>query len=100
MSYLNKLPDSVREAPGLEWAVMKKLPLTLGLGTLCPLVMSLANRFFTGGRDGYPDRQTHQERRYPGHRNCSDSLDGCSDGCYRLFCGGDDEGSRLCRRRL
>ncbi len=46
MKYLKKLPNSVREAPGLEWTVMKKLPLTLGLGTLFPLVMSLANRFF------------------------------------------------------
>ena len=46
MKYLKKLPNSVREAPGLEWAVMKKLPLALALGTLFPLVMSLANRFF------------------------------------------------------
>ena len=46
MKYLKKLPNSVREAPGLEWTVMKKLPLALGLGTLFPLVMSLANRFF------------------------------------------------------
>ena len=46
VKYLRKLPNSVREAPGLEWTVMKKLPLALGLGTLFPLVMSLANRFF------------------------------------------------------
>ena len=46
MKYLNRLPNSVREASGLEWIVMKKLPLILGLGTLLPLVMSLANRYF------------------------------------------------------
>jgi len=46
VKYLKKLPNSVREAPGFEWTVMKKLPLALGLGTLLPLVMSLANRFF------------------------------------------------------
>jgi len=46
MKYLKKLPDSVREVSGLEWTVLKKLPLTVLLGTLFPLVMSLANRFF------------------------------------------------------
>jgi len=46
MNYFQKLPNFVREAPGLECAVMKKLPLNLWLGTLFPLVMSLANRFF------------------------------------------------------
>jgi len=46
VKYLKKLPNSVREASGLEWTVMKKLPLALGLGTLFPLVMGLANRFF------------------------------------------------------
>jgi len=46
MKLLRKLPNSVREAPGLEWVVLKKLPLTLLLGTLFPLVISLANRGF------------------------------------------------------
>jgi hypothetical protein len=46
MRFLRKLPNSVREAPGLEWSILKKLPLTLLAGTLCPLAMSLANRFF------------------------------------------------------
>ncbi len=46
MKLLTKLPNSVREAPGLEWAILKKLPATLLFGTLLPLAMSLANRFF------------------------------------------------------
>ncbi len=46
MKILNKLPNSRREAPGLEWAVLKKLPLTLLIGTLFPLVISVANRLF------------------------------------------------------
>jgi hypothetical protein len=45
MKLLNKLPDSIREAPGMEWFILKKLPLTLALGTLLPLVISLTNRF-------------------------------------------------------
>lgn len=44
MKLLRKLPGSVREAPGLEWVVLKKLPLALLLGTLIPLFISLANR--------------------------------------------------------
>lgn len=45
MKLLNKLPNSIREAPGMEWVILKKLPLTLALGTLLPLVISLTNRF-------------------------------------------------------
>ena len=44
MKLLNKLPNSIREAPGLEWAIFKKLPATLLLGTLVPLVISVSNR--------------------------------------------------------
>jgi len=46
MKFLRKLPHSVRVAPGLEWIILKKLPLTLFVGTLFPLVISQANRFF------------------------------------------------------
>ena len=46
MKLLNKLPNSIREAPGMEWVILKKLPITLALGTLLPLVISLTNRFF------------------------------------------------------
>jgi len=46
MKLLRKLPNAVREAPGLEWFILKKLPLALLVGTLFPLVISLANRFF------------------------------------------------------
>jgi hypothetical protein len=46
MKILRKLPNSCREAPGLEWAILKKLPVTLLMGTLFPLVISVANRLF------------------------------------------------------
>jgi hypothetical protein len=46
MKWLTKLPDSTREAPGLEWSLLRKLPLVLLLGTLVPLAISLANRAF------------------------------------------------------
>ena len=46
MKLFNKLPNFHREAPGLEWAILKKLPLTLLLGTVVPLAVSVANRFF------------------------------------------------------
>lgn len=45
MKLLNKLPNTAREAPGLEWIILKKLPVTLLVGTLFPLVISLTNRF-------------------------------------------------------
>jgi uncharacterized membrane protein len=43
---LRKLPNSRREAPGLEWVILKKLPGTLLVGTLFPFIIGLANRFF------------------------------------------------------
>lgn len=46
MKLLNKLPNSVREAPGLEWVILKKLPMILLAGTLLPLFISLINRSF------------------------------------------------------
>ena len=43
---LRKLPNSIREVPGMEWVILKKLPITLLAGTLIPLVISLSNRLF------------------------------------------------------
>jgi len=37
MNWLNKLPNSVRNASGLEWALWRKLPLIFLVGTLLPL---------------------------------------------------------------
>jgi hypothetical protein len=39
--WLNRLPGFERTAPGLEWAVWKKLPLVLAAGTLLPLLLAL-----------------------------------------------------------
>ena len=46
MKWLNKLPKSVRSAPGLEWTILRKLPLALLLGTLLPIAISMTNRVF------------------------------------------------------
>jgi hypothetical protein len=39
--WLNRLPGYERSAPGLEWALWKKLPLLLAIGTLLPLAVAL-----------------------------------------------------------
>ena len=46
MRLFNKLPNHVRYPPGLEWSILKKLPLVLLLGTLLPLAIALSNRTF------------------------------------------------------
>jgi hypothetical protein len=39
--WLNRLPGFERTAPGLEWALWKKLPLILAAGTLLPLLVAV-----------------------------------------------------------
>ena len=46
MRWFNKLPDSVRSAPGLEWTILRKLPLALLLGTFLPIAISVTNHVF------------------------------------------------------
>lgn len=46
MKAFTKHENTVHAAPGLEWIILKKLPLTLLIGTLLPLVMTLSNRLF------------------------------------------------------
>ena len=38
MRWLNKLPQSIRSASGLEWALWRKLPLIALAGTALPLL--------------------------------------------------------------
>jgi hypothetical protein len=45
MNWLRRLPDSYREAPGLEWTIWRKLPLVLLAGTLLPIVCWLTASF-------------------------------------------------------
>lgn len=40
MKFLQKLPGSVRSAPGLEWMLWKRLPIFLLIGTLIPLAVA------------------------------------------------------------
>jgi hypothetical protein len=42
MSWLNKLPNSIRSASGLEWTLWRKLPLILLVGTALPLAAAVA----------------------------------------------------------
>jgi hypothetical protein len=42
MSWLNKLPNSIRSASGLEWSLWRKLPLILLVGTALPLAAAVA----------------------------------------------------------
>ena len=42
MGWLNKLPGFQRSAPGLEWAIWKRLPVILLAGTVLPLAAALA----------------------------------------------------------
>lgn len=46
MKLLRKLPNSRRNAAGLEWLVLKRLPAALLVGTLLPLAISLVHRLF------------------------------------------------------
>jgi hypothetical protein len=39
MQWLNKLPNSVRSASGLEWALWRKLPLIFAVGTAVPVLL-------------------------------------------------------------
>jgi hypothetical protein len=42
MSWLNKLPNSIRSASGLEWSLWRKLPLIFLVGTALPLAAAVA----------------------------------------------------------
>ena len=42
MSWLNKLPNSIRSASGLEWTLWRRLPLILLVGTALPLGAAVA----------------------------------------------------------
>ena len=41
MRWLNKLPDSIRSASGLEWRLWRKLPLIALVGTALPLLVAV-----------------------------------------------------------
>jgi xanthine/uracil permease len=47
MSWLNKLPNSIRYASGLEWRLWCKLPLILLVGTVLPLAAAVDLHLFT-----------------------------------------------------
>jgi hypothetical protein len=47
MSWLNKLPNSIRSASGLEWTLWRKLPLIFLVGTAVPLAASVALHLLT-----------------------------------------------------
>ena len=49
MSWLNRLPGFTPSAPGLEWAIWKRLPAVLFWGTVVPLAMAAAAWFAAPG---------------------------------------------------
>ena len=53
MAWLNKLPNSIRSASGLEWKLWRKLPLIFLVGTAIPLAAAVALlvRIWPGARN-------------------------------------------------
>lgn len=47
MAWLNKLPNSIRSASGLEWKLWRKLPLILVVGTAIPLAAAVTLHYAT-----------------------------------------------------
>jgi hypothetical protein len=46
MRWLNKLPDYRREPHGLEWRLLRRLPVLLLGGTLVPVLFGIASRLW------------------------------------------------------
>jgi len=46
MKYLRKLPNSRREPPGLEWVVLRKMPMVVLGGTAIPVLFAIAGHLF------------------------------------------------------
>lgn len=53
MRWLNRLPDSRRSPPGLEWAIWKRLPAILGWGTAVPLALVAGAWLFAPERSAF-----------------------------------------------
>ena len=53
MDWLKKDPHSIRSAPGLEWALWRRLPAILAWGTVLPALWLAASWW---GQAGAPDR--------------------------------------------
>lgn len=53
MPWLNKLPNTHRYPPGLEWQLLRRMPGILLVGTLLPLLVAGLARllFWTGGAE-------------------------------------------------
>lgn len=46
MNWFNKLKDSHRSPPGLEWKLLRKMPRILIIGTLLPVLVVLAAHYY------------------------------------------------------
>lgn len=49
MNWFKRLPGSRREAPGMEWRLLRRLPMITLVGTLLPALYALGARLFDGG---------------------------------------------------
>ncbi|HRH72463.1 MAG TPA: hypothetical protein PLM62_05195, partial [Zoogloea sp.] len=48
-NWFRRLPGSRREAPGLEWRLLRRLPALALVGSLLPVIYALGVRVFDGG---------------------------------------------------
>ena len=46
MRWLNRLPDYRREPPGLDWRLLRRLPVLLLGGTLVPVLFGITSRLW------------------------------------------------------
>lgn len=51
MALLNKLPGSRREPPGLEWTILRRLPVFVLAGTMVPVLFALAAQWWPPALD-------------------------------------------------
>lgn len=49
MNWFKRLPGSRREVPGMEWRLLRRLPMITLVGTLLPALYALGARLFDGG---------------------------------------------------
>jgi hypothetical protein len=62
MNWLKKDPGSVRSAPGLEWALWRRLPAIFGWGTALPALLLAWSWWSSGADQGLardPDAMRH-----------------------------------------
>lgn len=60
MTWLRKLPNSRRHPPGLEWRLLRRMPLILVIGTLLPALAAVMARAWPIGGSPQEIAATHR----------------------------------------